>query len=63
MCEAGFDVVDVFPITDSYPDGALDQVHYSNDVFSALELLLEKYKVRKNRSVGESEKKDKLHYR
>ncbi|XP_068704449.1 uncharacterized protein [Montipora foliosa] len=63
MCEAGFNVVDVFPITDSYPDGALDQVHYSNDVFSALELLLEKYKVRKNRSVGESEKKDKLHYR
>ncbi|XP_031567322.1 uncharacterized protein LOC116302232 [Actinia tenebrosa] len=28
MCEAGIDIVDMYPITDSYPDGTYDVVHY-----------------------------------
>ena len=39
MCEAGFDVIDLYPMTDSYPDGTLanDVVHYPNKVFDTVE--------------------------
>ncbi|KAJ7369930.1 hypothetical protein OS493_035276 [Desmophyllum pertusum] len=53
MCRAGFYVLDVFPITDSYPQGTgthgahgpvkNDIVHYSNLAFRPAEELLEEY--------------------
>lgn len=53
MCRAGFLVLDVFPITDSYPQGTgthgahgpvkNDIVHYSNLAFIPAEELLEEY--------------------
>ena len=45
MCKAGVEVIDVYPLTDSYPDGTLDSVHYANQVFDTVEQMLEKYKV------------------
>ena len=48
MCQAGFDVVDVYPLTDSYPGATLDEVHYPKGVFDAMETMLEKYKVHNN---------------
>jgi len=52
MCQAGFDVVDVYPLTDSYPGGTVDEVHYPNKVFDAMERMLEKYKVHNNTPVN-----------
>jgi len=49
MCQAGFDVIDVYPLTESYPKGTIDVVHYPNDVFRAVETLLEKYKVQNHK--------------
>ena len=43
ICQAGFDVIYVYPLTDSYPGGTLDVVHYANKVFVTMETLLEKY--------------------
>ena len=53
MCQAGFQVLDVFPITDSYPQGTgthggngpvkNDIVHYSNLAFRPAEDVLERY--------------------
>lgn len=43
MCKAGFKVLDVFPLTASFEPGALDVVHYKDEVFSAVELELERY--------------------
>lgn len=53
MCRAGFLVLDVFPITDSYPQGTgthgahgpvkNDIVHYSNLAFRPVEELIEEY--------------------
>ena len=43
MCQAGFDVLDVFPLTASYEPGALDVVHYKDEVFYTAEVELEKY--------------------
>ena len=60
MCEAGFDVVDVFPISDSTPDGELDHVHYEPRVFGPLETLLEKYKAQNNDRLGENERKNRV---
>ena len=48
MCQAGFDVIDVYPLTDSYPNGIVDEAHYPNKVFDAVETMLEKYKVHNN---------------
>lgn len=48
MCQAGFDVIDVYPLTDSYPNGIVDAVHYPNKVFDAVETMLEKYRVHNN---------------
>ncbi|XP_032231351.2 uncharacterized protein LOC5507023 [Nematostella vectensis] len=43
MCRAGFLVLDVYPLTKSYPAGTLDGVHYDNKVFSSAEDILEEY--------------------
>ena len=53
MCEAGFHVLDVYPISDSYPPGTgthgahgpvgNDIVHYSNLAFNPVEELFEKF--------------------
>ena len=47
MCDAGFDVLDVYPLTASYPYGTgssarpKDAVHYEHFVFESVERLLE----------------------
>ncbi|XP_031560249.1 uncharacterized protein LOC116296381 isoform X2 [Actinia tenebrosa] len=49
MCRAGFKVLDVFPLTDSYPHGTgkperpKDAVHYQHFVFESVERLLEEF--------------------
>ena len=43
MCQAGFVVLDVFPLTASYEPGTWDVVHYKSKVFKTAELDLEKY--------------------
>jgi len=43
MCRAGIDVIDVHPISDSYPAGTVsgtDPVHYADHVFRDIEALL-----------------------
>ena len=57
MCQAGFDVIDVYPLTDSYPGGTTDVVHYPDHVFRAVETLLEKYKVQNNKGVNRNKRK------
>ena len=45
MCRAGIDVIDVHPISESYPTGTVSQtdpVHYSGHVFRDVEALLYK---------------------
>ncbi|KAL9973064.1 hypothetical protein ACROYT_G019473 [Oculina patagonica] len=45
MCRAGIDVIDVYPISDSYPAGTVSQtdpVHYADRVFRDVEALLYK---------------------
>ena len=37
MCKAGVPVLDVYPMTASYPDGTLDHVHYSDNAQRAAE--------------------------
>lgn len=37
MCKAGIPVLDVYPMTASYPNGTLDHVHYSDNVQKAAE--------------------------
>ena len=44
-CEAGFEVIDVYPLTESYPGSSEDVLHYGNQVFRAMEQMLEKQKV------------------
>ena len=60
MCNAGFDVVDVYPISDASPDGASDYVHYRPRVFWALETLLEKYKTQNNEKLDDNKWKNAL---
>ena len=60
MCQAGFDVIDVYPMTDSYPSGTDDVVHYPNHVFNSVETLLEKYKALNNKELGENENKTRI---
>jgi hypothetical protein len=46
MCKAGIDVIDVYPISDAYPEGTVsksDPVHYSSWVFRDVERLLFKH--------------------
>lgn len=60
MCQAGFDVIDVYPMTDSYPSGTDDVVHYPNHVFNSVETLLERYKAHNNKKLGENENKARI---
>ena len=60
MCEAGFDVIDVYPLSDSYPPRCRDHVHYDNKVFDMMETMLEQYKVHDNKKLNEDEKHDKI---
>lgn len=47
MCKGGIEVLDVYPLTDSYPGGTgsavspFDPVHYQTFVFESVEKLLE----------------------
>ena len=43
MCKAGFEILDVFPLTASYMPGTMDIVHYRNEVFNQAEIELEKF--------------------
>ena len=47
MCEAGIEVIDVYPLSASWPEGTSsgDVVHYSPEVFASVEKLLEKVKL------------------
>ena len=60
MCKAGFDVIDVYSLSDSYPPRCDDFVHYSNVVFNLMEKMLEQYKVHHNRNLEENEKHGKI---
>ncbi|KAJ7392262.1 hypothetical protein OS493_013641 [Desmophyllum pertusum] len=60
MCKAGFDVIDVHPLTDSNPRGPYDQVHYPKEVFDMLERMLEQYKVNYNKRLDENERNGKI---
>ena len=37
MCKAGIPVLDVYPMTASYPNGTLDHVHYNANAQRAAE--------------------------
>ena len=49
MCNAGFEILDVFPMSASYPEGTddssdkYDAVHYKRHVFKPAEQLLFEY--------------------
>ena len=60
MCKAGFDVIDVYSLTDSYPPGCVDHVHHKEKVFYMVEKMLEQYKVHNNRKLDENEKHGKI---
>lgn len=61
-CQAGFDVINVYLMTHSYPEGTRDNdiVHYANEVFDAMETLLEKYKVNNNKEIGPDDYKRRI---
>ena len=60
MCKAGFDVIDVYALTDSYPPRCKDHVHYDKAVFHMVETMLEQYKVHDNKKLDENEKHGKI---
>ena len=41
MCNGGFEVVDVHPMTAANPEGLMDAVHYKDIVFESMESMLE----------------------
>lgn len=43
MCKAGFKVLDVYPVSSSYPGGTLDGVHYKDSVFSSAADAVERF--------------------
>ena len=43
MCKAGFIVLDVYPVSSSYPRGTLDGVHFSDIVFNPAADALERF--------------------
>ena len=45
MCEAGFEVLDVYHLSASYPRGTRDVAHYNGKVFYPVEKLLEQYAI------------------
>ena len=56
MCQAGIDVIDVYPMTESFPGGTKDEVHYANYVFRPMEKLLEQYKLHNHTTVSRNRK-------
>ena len=60
MCQAGYDVIDVYPLTASYPGATPDMVHYPDHVFRSMETLLEEYKVHNNKRLGRNEKRNRI---
>lgn len=62
MCQAGFDVIDVYPMTHSYPEGTLDNdiVHYPNKVFDAVVTLVENYKINNNQRIETDDHERKI---
>ena len=45
MCDAGLEILDVYPLSASYPHGTVDITHYNDEVFFAAEIELERYVV------------------
>ena len=43
MCKAGIPVIDVFPMTSSYPNKPPDGIHFSMRLFKPVKELLSKY--------------------
>ena len=60
MCKAGFDVIPVYSLTDSYPPRCRDHVHYRMEVLKTMETMLEQYKVHDNKKLEENEKHGKI---
>ena len=60
MCNAGFDVIDIYPVSDGYPNGAVDHVHYEPRAFWALHTLLEKYKTQNNEKLHDNKRNNTL---
>ena len=60
MCEAGFDVIDLYSMTDSNPVGTPDGLHYPANVFDTVETLLERYKMNNNQRLGLNERKRRI---
>ncbi|XP_020614384.1 uncharacterized protein LOC110052584 [Orbicella faveolata] len=60
MCKAGFEVIDVYSLTDSYPPRCVDHVHYKPKAFHMVETMLEQYKVHYNKKLDENEKHGKI---
>ena len=60
MCKAGFDVIDVYSLSDSYPPRCIDYVHYKYEAFRMVETMLEQYKVHSNKKLEENEKDGKI---
>ena len=55
MCRAGIEILDVYPLTASYPGGALDMVHYADSVFATAEQLLERRKAQSSKILNHKE--------
>ncbi|KAK2561054.1 hypothetical protein P5673_016187 [Acropora cervicornis] len=60
MCDAGFDVIDVYPVSDAYPNGTLDHAHYEPRAFWDMQTLLEKYKTQNNQKLNDNKWKNRL---
>ncbi|XP_032232379.2 uncharacterized protein LOC116614911 isoform X2 [Nematostella vectensis] len=43
MCKNNITILDVYPLTQSYPGGTRDGIHYKDSVFESVESLLESY--------------------
>lgn len=43
MCMAGIPVLDIYPLTATWPHGTRDHIHYSDDVIEPAVLALERF--------------------
>ena len=43
MCMAGIPVLDMYPLTATWPQGTRDHIHYSDDVIEPAVLALERF--------------------
>ena len=43
MCNAGIPIIDVFPMTSSYPCKPIDGIHYNITLFKPVEEILQSY--------------------